>query len=141
MTLPYNDEQMIFRDGMYYLTEKALNFMGIDIRARLSESNAISPEYTINMILETVSNAIYGYIHEFNNDNNAQDRMIATVPSLRRIIKLALEQQAYYLLSLGDQAMTLDDDKIKHMVSPHAKQTLNRTIPELGVPITYIGGI
>ncbi len=132
---------MQIKDGMFYLTEQELIEMGIDLRARLAASKAAAPEYTIRMILETVTNTVYGYIHEFNNDNNAQDRLVATVPSLRNIIKTALEQQAYYLISLGDQALTLDDAKIKHMVSPHAKQTLNRTIPELGVPITYVGAL
>lgn len=139
MNYPYSDENLIFKDGMYYLTEKGLIKKGIDLRARLAAGKAVAPEYTINMILETVTLTIYDYIHQFNLDNPAQDRVIANLPSLRKIIQTALEQQALYLISLGDQALTLDDAKIKHMVSPHAKMTLDRTIPELGVPITYMG--
>lgn len=137
--MPFSDNYMIFKDGRYQLTEESLIQMGIDLRARLAASKAVAPEYTINMILETVTDTVYEYIHKFNSDTNAQDRIIATYPSARKIIKKALEHQAYYLISLGDQALTLDDNKIRHMVSPHAKNTLERTIPELGVPIVYIG--
>ena len=137
--MPFSDEYMIFRDGRYQLTEKALIQMGIDLRERLAESKAVAPEYIINQILETVTDTIYSYIHKFNLDTNAQDKIIETFDSARKIIKKALEQQAYYLITLGDLALTMDDDKIKHMVSPHAKNTLERTIKELGVPIVYMG--
>lgn len=137
--MPFSDEYLIFKDGRYFLTEAALIRMGIDLRERLAASKAITPEYTISTILEMVTDTIYEYIHKFNSDNDAQDRTIAYCAGMRKIIQKALEHQAYYLISLGDQAMTLDDNKIRHMVSPHAKNALERNIPELGVPIVYIG--
>lgn len=138
---PYNTETMIFNEaeGMYIITEKALINRGINIRGRLARRKAITPEYIINGLLLTVSEMIYGYIHDFTTENQMQDYIIATMPSVRPIIEKALLQQAIYVIRNGDLTLSTDEAKRKLAIDIKAKQTLNTTIKELGTPITYLG--
>ena len=127
-----NTELITFREGMWVLTEQALLNNGLDIRSRLA--GAQSPEIAIDGFLVTVSDIIYNFIHEFNHDNNAQDQILENVIGARDILYRALVQQAVFMAAVGDKSL-----EEKNPVSYHAQRTLNRTIPELGCPITYAG--
>lgn len=138
---PYSDELMTWNevDEMYYLTEEALIKRGIPLRSRLALSKASSPEYIINGLLETVSEMIYNYIHDFSANNKAQDCLIATVPSLRKIIYKALIQQAVYVLKVGNLSLSVEDSIRSKSIDMNAVRTLNTVVHELGIPITYTG--
>lgn len=138
---PYSDELMKFDEArnMYFLTEKALVLRGIDLRTRLSMTQCPSPEYVINGLLETVSEMIYNYIHEFAHDNEYQDKIINHIEQARNIVYRALLQQAVYMLKVGNLSLAIDDSVRKRAIDDNAKITLNTTIKELGRPITYIG--
>ena len=143
MTLiqPYSDELMIWDDitNQYKLTEKALIMRGLDIRGKLARNKANSPEYVLNGFIDTVSEMIYNYLHQFSANNQAQDRIISGLASLRPILYRALLQQAIYMRRNGQLDINPDENLRKNAIAPQSIQTLNTTVPELGVPITYTG--
>lgn len=138
---PYSDELMTFDEGrnMYFLTEEALVRRGINMRYRLAMTQAPSPEYIINGLLETVSEMIYNYIHEYAHDNEYQDKIINHIEQARSVIYRALLQQAVYVLKVGNLSLAIDDAVRRRAIDDNAKITLNTTIQEIGRPITYIG--
>lgn len=139
---PYNDEYMTFdcARGQYVLTEKALTENGIDLRADLSATSAVTPEAVVFMVVKTASDMIYGYIHKFSADNDLQDRLIATHPPLRRIIFEAMLYQAVYIRRVGNLYLSTDDNERKKAIDELAKGWLERTVPGLGTSILYTGG-
>lgn len=143
MTLiqPYSDELMTWDDitNQYKLTEKALIRRGLDIRGKLARNKANSPEYVLNGFIDTVSEMIYNYLHQFSANNQAQDRIISGLASLRPILYRALLQQAIYMRRNGQLDISPDENLRKNAIAPQSIQTLNTTIPELGAPITYTG--
>lgn len=141
MKYPYDDEYMIFdcERGQYVLTEAALRSRGIDLRADLSATSAVTPESVILTVVNTASDMIYGYIHEFSADNMRQDYFIAQVPSLRRIIFEAMMYQAIYIRRVGNLYLSTDENDRKIAIDEIAKQWLGRTVPELCTSILYVG--
>ena len=137
---PFNDEKMTFCNGRYYLTEEAMVANGTNMRARLSYCRATDATNIINRHLHHVTDMIYNYIHSFSTHNSAQDELIATVPALRNIIFEAMLNQSEYVLLNGDWSRSPELDKRKFAIDETAKQILNTVIPDIGVPITYIGG-
>jgi len=108
---PYSDEYLFFNEisRHYELTEKALiERVGVNLRARMSETALISPDVAINNLTRTVSDMIYQFIHEHNVDNCKQDCLIATVPELRQIIQKAMEYQAITLAVMGKSLFVID---------------------------------
>lgn len=102
---PYSDDYMIFdkTTGHYVLTEKALvEKCGTDIRTRLSDNSTVNPEAVINMLLSTVSDSIYAFIHSYSAYPKAKDAMIAHSPELRAVIQKAMVYQAVYVQANGD---------------------------------------
>ncbi len=140
---PYSDDILKFEEltGHYILTEKALEANGIYMRARLSRNRTVNVTAVIDRTLRRVSEMIYNYIHAFNIDNRRQDRLISEIPSLRNIIQRAMLSQAEYLLMTGDLSRSVDGAKRALAIDESAKDTLNTVVPELGVPITYSGGL
>lgn len=141
MNYPFDDELMRFdiTTNQYVLTEKALLRRGIDLRSRLAQRKAVTPEDVINGLLTTTSDMIYAYIHDCNVDNARQDYMIAKIPSMRQIIYKAMLYQASYILTVGNLSLSADREKRAMAIDPTAIKILNTTIPELGVPITFAG--
>lgn len=138
---PYSDELMRYDEltNMYYLTEQALKRRGIDLRTRLAMTNSPSPEYVINGLLETVSELIYNYIHEFSLSNCRQDYIINSFSQARSIVYKALLQQAVYMLKVGNLSLSVDENVRKLAIDNSAKATLNTTITEIGASILYRG--
>ncbi len=138
---PYSDELMRYDEltNMYYLTEEALIRRGVNLRARLTMTNAPSPEYVINGLLETVSEMIYNYIHDFSHNNCRQDMIINTSSQARSLLYKALLQQAIYMLKVGNLSLSVDEDVRKKAIDQNAINTLNTTITEVGASITYLG--
>jgi hypothetical protein len=136
MTYPYSDDYIKydFVAHRYILTEKDVtDNLGIDIFKRLKNKNVI------NSVLNQVSLQVYNYIHQFNEDNKAQDYIIAKTEDGRRIIKEAMEQQLIYFLTVGDLSRTTDKEKRAMWFDEQAKQVLLQDIAELGTTICYQG--
>jgi hypothetical protein len=82
---------------------------------------------------------IYDYIHDFNTSNERQDYLIASIEGARPLIQKAMLQQAIYILKVGNLSLSVDDNERRKAIDYSAIRTLNTTIRELGVPITYSG--
>lgn len=138
---PYNDDLMYFDElsGHYVLREQALIRQGIDLRGRLANTKAENATYIINGLLQTASDMIYDYIHDFNTSNERQDYLIASIEGARPLIQKAMLQQAVYILKVGNLSLSVDDNERRKAIDYSAIRTLNTTIHELGVPITYSG--
>ena len=136
MNYPYSDEFMIydFVTHRYVLTEKDVtDNLGVDIFKRLKNNNVIKS------VLNQVSLQVYNYIHQFNEDNKAQNFLIAKTEDGRRIIKDAMEQQLIYFLTVGDLSRTTDKEKRSMWFDEQAKQVLLQDIKEIGTTICYQG--
>lgn len=140
-TYPFDDDYMLFDKltGQYVLTEKALMDRGINIRARLSETAAVSPETVVSMLVHTASDMIYQFIHEHNVDNAAQDFFIATCPQARPVIFRAMLHQAVYICNVGNLYLSTKDEERGKAIDKLAESTLGNVIPGLGVSLLYAG--
>ena len=142
VTYPYSDDNMTFNETLnqYLLTENALRTFGVNLRARLSATSAVSQEQQITYIMYRVSNIIYGFIHEHNNNTELQDYYLAHVPSLRQILFKAMLAQALYMFHVG----VLDDstdEKLRTMtITNEAIRELNKSVPELRLPTILYSG-
>lgn len=141
ITYPYDDDFMTFDQTVqqYVITEKALLSRGVDLRARLSATGTVTPEGVIENITRLASDMIYGYIHAHSADNMQQDRIIAKCPSLRLIILNAMLYQAVYISFNGNLLLSTDQSKREKALDETAKQWLERTAPEIGTSILYLG--
>ncbi len=141
MLIPYRDQYLTWDDfeERYFLTEEALKTNGMDIRARASRNKANAPEYVINGFVRVVSNHIYNFIHEHSANNCYQDKIISTIPSMRKIIYKALITQAIFVYKNGDWTLSPNEWERANYISPQARADLNTTITELGRSILYIG--
>lgn len=139
---PYDDDLMVYAKARcrYELTEAAIINCGITMRSRLEANPSIDATFVINQTTRRVSELIYGYIHRHSNNNAQQDAIIASAPSARAIIFEALCQQLVYMLHKGDLSHSLDENVRRHAIDDSAKETLLRTIPEIGTSILYAGG-
>lgn len=126
--------------GRYILTEEALIESGTDLRARLTYNRSFDASSIIARHLERVSQVIYNYIHQFSRDNNRQDELICELEPLQKIIYEAMLCQSEYMLMNGDLSRSVEADKRALAVDMNAVELLNKTVPELGIPITYAGG-
>lgn len=140
-TYPFDDDYMVFDKltGQYVLTEKALMDRGINIRARLSETAAVSPETVVSMLVHTASDMIYQFVHEHNVDNAAQDFFIATCPQARPVIFCAMLHQAVYICNVGNLYLSTKDEERGKAIDKLAESTLGNVIPGLGVSLLYAG--
>ena len=142
VTCPYSDDNMTFNGTLnqYLLTENALRTFGVNLRARLSATSAVSQEQQITYIMYRISNIIYGFIHEHNNNTELQDYYLAHVPSLRQILFKAMLAQALYMFNVG----ALDDstdEKLRTMtITNEAIRELNKSVPELHLPTILYSG-
>lgn len=143
VTYPYNDEYMVVDEltGHYVLTEAALLSRGIDLRARLSETSTVLPENVINNVLQTASDMIYQFIHDYNFNNQMQDYMILKVPSARNIIYRAMLYQAVYVCNVGNLYLSKDKDDRAAAIDVLAQSILNNVMPEAGYSLLYTGSI
>ena len=82
---------------------------------------------------------IYQYLHGFVSDENLQDEIIAKCPSVRPVMRRALEQQLLYFLTVGDLSRSTDTYKRALAIDQMAQSILNRRISELGHSLTYSG--
>ena len=140
--LPYVDDYLSFDEisNQYILTERALLDYGIDLRARLAGRKAVSPEAIINGLLTTVSEQIYGFIHEYSLDNARQDVILARSPEVRPYMYRALMQHAIHVLNVGNLTYSVKAEERASAINGIAKQILGQTIPTLGKSILYTGG-
>lgn len=144
ITYPYNDDYMIFDESInrYVLTEKCItDKLGIDIAGRINARNAVNQQAMISRLLRLVSEHVYNFIHEHNVNTEKQDRFIAKVPSLRRIVQEAMEEQFLYVSQVGDLSRSPDKEKRLIYMDEQAKMILGRIVPELGFSILFTGRI
>lgn len=140
-TYPYDDDNMVFNKitGRYVLTENAFIAFGYDIRSQIVQGGMVSPENIIQGFLRTVSDLVYGYIHKFSADNMRQDRLIATLPSLRGIIMQAMLYQAAYVYLNGNLSLSTKPEERDRTMDSTCIEMLNQTAPEIGTSILYVG--
>ena len=138
---PYTDERLRWDDyeNRYYLTEKALINIGIDIRSRLAFNKVSSPEYIINGFLDDLTDLVYNYIHKFSTNNECQDFTIAHCEEARKIIFRALKTQAKYVLLNGNLTLSVHEEERKAAISSEVTEILNTIITELGASLLYTG--
>lgn len=134
---PLSDELMIFDNltHRYVLTEKAVLNMGINLRERVKNENAIQS------LLRLASSHVYSFLHMYNVNNDAQDFIIATTKTGREIIKQALERQLTYILVVGDLTMSVDDAKRSKWFDVIAEEILHTPLPEIGRSLLYAGNL
>lgn len=140
-TYPFDDDHMVFDKltGQYVITEKALIDRGINIRARLSETAAVTPEAVISTLVHTASDMIYQFIHEHNTNNAAQDCFIAKCPQVRPVIFRAMLYQAVYVMNVGNLYLSTDDAERSKAIDKLAEGVLGNVIPGLGISLLYTG--
>ncbi len=141
---PYSDDFLYWDEntGHYVLTEKALvESAGINIRERMSETALVNPEVAIKSFTRTVSDMIYQYIHEHNVDNARQDRLIATIPELRQIVRRAMEYQAVYVMNVGNLYLSVKPEERAAAIDYLAQSILGNVVPCIGTSILYCGVI
>lgn len=144
VSYPYSDEYMVFDENThrYVLTTKYVyDKIGVDMEGALKEREAINPQVLANRFLVEVSDDIYDFIHKHNVNTARQDYWIAGIPSLRKIIQKAMEQQFVYSRLNGLLGYSSDKDVQAQAVCPKAVNTLSQIVPELGISILYTGGI
>ena len=141
---PYSDEHMIFDEESkrYVLTSKyVFEVLGVDLEGALSERKAVNVQAMVKQFLTEVSDDIYNFIHLHSANNARQDYLIATIPSLRNIIKKAMGQQFIYSRLNGLLGYSVEKEKQEAVICSKAKETLSQTVPELCVSILYTGVI
>lgn len=139
---PYSDDYMVWDETTqhYVLTEKALmERVGLNLRARIGDRSLITPEIAIKSFNTTVSDMIYQFIHEHNINNAAQDRLIATVPEIRRIIQRAMELQALYVSVQGNLYLSTKPEERAAAIDYMAQSVLGTVVSCLGISILYTG--
>lgn len=139
---PYSDDYMTFdeQSGRYVLTEKyAFEELGLELYGDVNARGSTSEQIAVARILKQCSNIVYNYIHSFSVYNARQDFLIATIPSARKMIMDAMGEQLIYMAQVGDLSRSTDSEKRKLAVDESAKQTLERTLPEIGTTILYCG--
>ena len=144
ISYPYSDEYMVFDEDTkrYVLTTKYVyDKIGVDMEGTLKEREAINAQVLANRFLVEVSDDIYDFIHKHNVNTARQDYWIASIPSLRKIIQKAMEQQFVYSRLNGLLGYSSDKDVQAQAVCPKAVNTLAQIVPELGISILYTGGI
>lgn len=139
---PYSDDYLFYNEitGHYELTEKALiERVGVNLRARMSQTAYVSPETVINGFTKRVSDMIYQFIHMHSVHNAQQDCLIATVPELRAIVARAMETQAMYVVTVGDLYLSTKPEDRANAIDVMAQDMLGEIVPCLGCSILYTG--
>ena len=141
---PYSDDYLYYDEttNHYVLTEKALvENVGLNIRARMSETAVVNPEVVIKSFNRRVSDMIYQFIHSHSVNNRAQDVLIASIPELRQIIQHAMEYQAVYVANVGDLYLSTKPEERAVAIDYLAQSVLGNVVPCLGYSILYTGEI
>ena len=151
MTYPLTDEYMFydFEEHRYILTPKyVLDKLGIDLKARLNKSGNVNDENIAGAILDQISREIYNEIYSHSVYNKEQEIIIAKTQGGRKIIQDAMREQVLYFLTNGDLSQysgvnvakgTVMENFYNRTISPNAKQTLTKIIPEVGISLVYQG--
>ena len=135
MNFPYSDEYLYYDtvSHRYILTE---NY----VMAKFGKVLASKYKGSLPLILDRVSALVYGYIHE-HNDSVMQDFIIAKTQGGRDIIREAMSNQFTYMSIVGDFSTSSDDNKRTKYLDITAKNSLLKTIPEIGTTILYTGSL
>lgn len=151
--LPASDNTMTYdeEENRYVLTpEYLMKKTGIDLQKVLNPGFSSQPQQLAQHYLDQISKEMYGWIYQFNADNEVQEFLLATHPFLRNTIRSAMIEQVLYTLRNGDLNMysgvnvkngQIMDQRllVQASIAPNAKRELDRIIPGIGVAITYQG--
>ncbi len=129
----------LVRNGIAIVRRRRDCVSQIDLRARLSETSSVTQEGVIENVVRLASDMIYGFIHRYGANNMAQDRIIALAPSLRIIIYNAMLYQAEHVIYNGNGYLSPRKEDRDNAINVNAKQWLERTVPEIGTTILYVG--
>lgn len=138
---PYSDDYMVFNKitGRYVLTEQAFIDFGYNLRDQIIEGGMVAPENIIQGFFRTVSDMVYGYIHQFSADNMRQDRYISTLPSLREILMKAMLYQAAFVYLNGNLLLSIKPEERAAAIDKTCIDMLSQTAPEIKISILYAG--
>lgn len=138
---PFTDERLTWDDfeNRYYLTEKSLQKIGINLRGRLAYNKVSTPDEIIFGFIDDVTDLIYNYIHKHSVNNKLQDDVIAHFEEARKIIFRALVAQAKYVYMNGNLTLSIREEERKNAISPEATEILNTIIPDIGCSLLFTG--
>ena len=102
--MPYNDENMIYDNEThsYALTPLAMEKMGILLGQQLNPAGDSNPADLPQRWLKRVSMIVHNRIYSSNSAWLWLEYCLANNSQLRATIQRAMEQQALYMLSVGD---------------------------------------
>lgn len=123
----------------YVLTLKYVaDVLGVDLEKQVNSNGAVNGQAVINRILNTASIHVYNYIFAHNINRQAQEWIIAKCPSAREIVKRAMGEQLFYLLSVGDLTRSDKQEERENYMDVQAKMILNQDVRETGAPLTSV---
>lgn len=134
-----NNDSVYVENNRIYLTEKAVNDYGINLRERINMLGIDSPETVIKSILRQVTRQVYNYIHSFSIYNELQDWTILNIKSAANIVIDALLIQVEYVTQVGNLSFSMDKSHRELILSSELYDQLSITIPEIGRSIIYSG--
>lgn len=134
-----NNDSVYVENNRIYLTEKAVNDYGINLRERINMLGIDSPETVIKSILRQVTRQVYNYIHSFSINNELQDWTILNIKSAANIVIDALLIQVEYVTQVGNLSFSMDKSHRELILSSELYDQLSITIPEIGRSIIYSG--
>lgn len=134
-----NNDSVYVENNRIYLTEKAVNDYGINLRERINMLGIDSPETVIKSILRQVTRQVYNYIHSFSIHNELQDWTILNIKSAANIVIDALLIQVEYVTQVGNLSFSMDKSHRELILSSELYDQLSITIPEIGRSIIYSG--
>lgn len=139
--MAHSDRYMQWDDTAkrYYLTEEALNFIGIDYKARFNEGSIEDAGRVIRRAIVINTNAVYSYLHGFVFDTDKQDKAIEKFDSCRKKMFDALCANMLHLSNYGDMRNSPDERERAVAIPADVKAVFDEIIPELGHTLTYAG--
>ena len=124
--------------------------LGVDLPEHLNTAPSDDPQMVAQYKLEQISNEIYSYIYDHNNNNEAQEFYACKLESTRKVIRDAMIEQLTYEMVSGalsqfsgvniKTGQVIEQDKLrKAIIGFNAEKILNRIVPDLGIALTYQG--
>lgn len=147
---PFDDEYMVYDYAMhrYVLTPKAvLDRLNEDL-TKYSPADSANREKDVLVMLDNISSEVYNAIYESSADYLYPEFVGAKAPSARSIILQAMLEQVKYFMFNGTISVysgvnfkkgTISEKANSRILAPNAERILNRTVREVGVPLTYQG--
>ena len=139
---PYDDEHMKYDYTLhgYVLTTKGvLQLLGENLDTYLDSTGDADPSTLPDRILRKISRHVYNYIYAHSQNVDFIERMLATYPPCRDMIREALVAEVDYNLYNGTFWNYVDNDhEYSKNVSVDTNAILGRRLPN-GICVLYQG--